>query len=184
MKRATTGSPVFCWIDAERKRFDAGRIRLYNACMAESSTGGGVGFWTVLTGWTGWAARVKLPPSGDRWLRANRWLRALCSHPLPSGGGMRGRPPPSGDRWLRAAGGYGLFVAIRCQAVGGCELSLHRLATGGYGRTVVTGRFFTASESEGNTFQTETSRFRSDQIPSLGYRNHPLQRCVVIQLSL
>ena len=70
--------------------------------MAESPTGGGVGFWTVLTGWTGWAARVKLPPSGDR--------------------------------WLRAAGGYGLFVAIRCQAVVRCELSLHRLATGGYGR--------------------------------------------------
>ena len=44
------------------------------------------------------------------------------------------RQVATGERWLRANGGYGLFVAIRCQAVGGCELSLHRLATGGYGR--------------------------------------------------
>ena len=55
---------------------------------------------------SGGAARVRPPPSGDRWLRATggygeRWLRTLCSHPLPSGGGVRGRPPPSGDRWLR-----------------------------------------------------------------------------------
>ena len=30
------------------------------------------------------------------------------SHPLPSGGGARGRLPPSGDRWLRATGGDGV----------------------------------------------------------------------------
>jgi hypothetical protein len=42
------------------------------------------------------------------------------------------RQVATGDRWLR------LFVAIRCQAVVRCELSLHRLATGGYGRQVAT----------------------------------------------
>ena len=54
------------------------------------------------------AARVKPPPSGDG------WLRATCSHPLPSGGQRReSRLPPSGDRWLVR------LVAIRCQAVDG-----------------------------------------------------------------
>ena len=59
------------------------------------------------------------------------------SHPLPSGGGARGRLPPSGDRWLRATvatGSTGWIVAIRCQAVVRREGGFHRLATGGYGR--------------------------------------------------
>jgi hypothetical protein len=52
---------------------------------------------------SGGAARVKLPPSGDRWLRPGKVNRLLSnrSHPLPSGGAARVKPPPSGDRWLR-----------------------------------------------------------------------------------
>jgi hypothetical protein len=37
---------------------------------------------------------------------------------------LRGKSPPSGERWLRASGG-------------GCQENLHRLANGGYGRTVL-----------------------------------------------
>ena len=58
----------------------------------------------------------------------DRWLRATCSHPLPSGGQRREltyhrlATGGYGDRWLRrqvatATGGYVPLVAIRCQAV-------------------------------------------------------------------
>jgi hypothetical protein len=104
-----------------------------------------------------WMLRGRLPPTSHR------------SHPLPSGGCcqenlhrhpivataakrwmLRGKSPPSGERWLRANGGYGRALEVRGKSppsgerwlregVGSCEENLHRLANGGYGRTVATG---------------------------------------------
>ena len=71
---------------------------------------------------SGGAARVKPPPSGDRWLRPGKLNRLLSnrSHPLPSGGSG-----VSKALHRLATGGYGRgtrivccrIVAIRCQAV-------------------------------------------------------------------
>ena len=74
-----------------------------------------------------------------------RWLRALRSHPLPSGGAVRVKPPPSGDRWLRATRWLrALFShplpsggAVRVKPPPSGDRWLRR--TGGYGRQVDTG---------------------------------------------
>ena len=55
----------------------------------------------------------------------------------------RGRFPPSGERWLRAnvvTGERGCVLCSHPLPSGGCgEEDFHRLANGGYGRTVATG---------------------------------------------
>ena len=60
-------------------------------------------------------------------------MRENRSYGLEGGeSGSTGLPYP-----YRAKGGYGLFVAIRCQAVVRREEGLHRLATGGCGSRMI-----------------------------------------------
>ena len=137
---------------------------------------------------SGGAARVKRPPSGDRWLR-RQVATALRSHPLPSGGSrdnnlhrlatggygdrwlrlfvairsqavvaVRVKPPPSGDRWLRRQVATGFLRSHPLPSGGSRDNNLHRLATGGYQRQVATGFL------------------RSHPLPSGGSRDNNLHR--------
>jgi len=80
----------------------------------------------------------------------------------------RGIPPPSGERWLRENGDYGNTTATsRSHPLpsGGCgEEFLHRLANGGYGRTVATGeRWLRENGGYGRTVATGVQRLRQNE---------------------
>ena len=67
---------------------------------------------------SGGAARVKRPPSGDRWLR-RQVATALRSHPLPSGGSGASKASTVWRQVATATGGYRRQVATAStQAMG------------------------------------------------------------------